>query len=142
MVFMDREHVARAVGAALAQRSMVVGLDQLPDLEQFRARALALPEGEGNDVNDALQSVQLWVASKIIDLASTPVSPDLPIAAAGADLAVEGGTGSGADWKPGNGASAMVKLLREEMDAGTPGFSSEHVRMLRGLLRILGPVAQ
>lgn len=134
---MVQEHIARAVGAALGQRSMIAGLGHLPELEKFREMALSRPRSYGDDPNDALERLRTWTASMSSVLKSAPPPHGPPTATMGADMITEGGTTTDGDWKPGHGLNAMVKLLHEEMSAGTPGFSAEHLRFLRGILHVL-----
>ncbi|MEY8013934.1 hypothetical protein [Mycobacterium servetii] len=136
----NRQHTARAVGAAIGQRAAMA--DLRPDLDVFRKQALAPPERDGLCVGEVIQNLNAWIGDMAPSVRNTDAPRGVPYAVVGATAATHEGTGSGETWHYGSGFRTLMSCLRNDLTSPTSGFTQDFARALFPVLKLVTSISE
>lgn len=129
---MNREQIARAIGAAIAQRKLMPN-GGMESLDTFRRGVLAPTGGESRNMTESIDRFVVGLASASVK--DKPAPEVVPPSVQGANIAVVGGTGSGDTWRPGSGATELGKHLDKEILNMNPLFTGAAAKFFVPLIQ-------
>lgn len=140
MIDMDYKQIARAIGAAIGQRSTVTddGLKKLNVLRQGTVIEKLEP-GNINDLfNEALASMARFRDFMYTQTEDVEAPSVVPESVQAANFIVAGGVEGDDGWSPGEGANQLARLLGNTILDGASAFKGAPASFFVGLMRRFG----